>query len=574
MKPLDATDTVLLIQQIVWAYTEALDSQTDSDELARFQSVMAHRLLHAPRGELLRHPRKSLSIVETLEMERRDNMKAAVQLGLASDDSLLPLPKAIAFWPLDADGKPKGQSKFKFLPEALKTQTPRASFLSKDGKNRLGYFEITTEESGLPPITSVFASTQTARSETKRNPKLAWALGLMGAVLFIVTLAGVLATGNLLGTARTLVADAAAQYVVSAPPAGWTQLRNSLNDKCKPPDGAGKAPALGGLCKNGALDAVKYRGCLATMAPFDNTKAASLTPACSFVWTDALLLADAEWNTKSVSQGFAPSSMVNWVVGLIVSQRLTGADIVENRSLSIVAYFYLCMVSLVLLFIAFGLGTKGRWSGLAISDQNRLSLSLSQITAWTIVLLSAYAVYAAFNVGALSGYWTDDVIRADVSLFPALPGWTWAVMGITVAAPFASTLIKSNAPDGATDALTLHTTAGGGVAARAVDVKESEADASVGDLVTSEEPGKSGRLAITRVQNVIITATLLFTYTAALAGAISDLLPQTILTAFSTNKAILSGFPEPEVTFTALLGLSHGTYLLGKFQPKSAGSED
>ena len=574
MKPIDATDTVLLIQQIIWAYTEALDSQTESDELARFQSVMAHMLLHAPRGELQRHPRKSLSIVETPEMERRDKMKAAVQLGLASNDSLQPLPKAIAFWPLDAEGKPKGRSKLKFLPETLKTQTPRAKFLSKDRKNSLGYFEITTEGTGLPPITSAFASAEKTRSEAKGKPKQAWALGIAGVVLFIVTLAGVLATGKLLGTARTLVADAAAQYVELAPPAGWTQLRNSLNDKCKPPGGTGRAPALGGLCKNNAVDAGTYRGCLAAMAPFDNTEAASLKPACSFVWAEALQLADAEWSTEADSQGAALSKAVNWVIGWIVSLRLTGTDIAENRSLSIVAYFYLCVVSLMLLFIAFGFGTKGRWSGLAISDQNRLSLSLSQITAWTIVLLSAYAVYAAFNVGALSGYWTDDVIRADVSLFPALLGWTWAVMGITIAAPFASTLIKSNAPDGATEALTLQTTTGGGVEARAVDVQESEAEASVGDLVTSEEPGKSGRLAITRVQNVIITATLLFSYTAALVGAISDLLPQTILTAFSTNKAILSGFPEPDVTFTALLGLSHGAYLVGKFKPKSAGSDD
>lgn len=568
MEPIDTVDAELLIQEIVWAYSEQLDNKSNAEELARFQAVLAHMLLRSPRRELGLQPRRRLSVDHADELARRGAMQEAVQRGLGSAPSLLPLPTAIALWPLDAENRPKDRSGNRVLPEHLKGQNPRAVFRSRDDKQVYGFFEIESSDAELPMVTSSLAAVPAQRSGPENKTVRARLLAAIGVMLFVISLAGVLATGNLLGSARALVADAAAQYKESAQSEAWNVLRNELNENCKPPSSIDQGPALGGLCKDNVLEETTYATCLSAIIPTEEAEARSLTRPCSFVWAEALRLADAEWSSGSTSHGAALGQAADWAVGMLVSLRMTGADIAEKNSFSIAAYFYLSMVALVILFIAFGFGTKGRWCGLVISEQNRVSLSLSQITAWTIVLLSAYAVYAAFNVGALSGYWSNDVLQAEVSLFPALPFWTWAVMGITVGAPFASSLIKGDAPEGWNEYFKSETTkAGQAFEARALEDRGSEKDAGLGDLITSEELGKGNQLAITRVQNVIITATLLFTYTAALAGVISALFPHTILTSFSTDKAILAGFPEPEATFTALLALSHGAYLMGKFQP-------
>lgn len=629
MKSPEALPTELLIQQIVWAYTDKLDSSPNADELARFQAVLANLLLRSTHSELLGHPKKELAVVGQTEQARVDAMRETVQQGLGAASILEPLPAAIAFWPVDNDKKPKKKSGNQTLPEALKVQSPRALFKSKDGEYVYGYFEIATPVEGLPLVTSALAARQTGVPEPKAYPLPAMIFGFFAVIVFVMSLAAVSATGHLLGTARALVADANSQYKESAPAADWNILRKALHDKCAGQTGS-PSLSFGGLCKRRALEKTVYKVCLGSIVPASGKVVGTLSQSCEFVWAEALQIADSEKKRRQLqiaeaekkleqqieaaeeelqqlneklekkdpppsemdkkglerqieeaekrfkwlneeaerkrpsdSAGAKLASAADQAMAALGWLRLTGKDIIETKAISLVGNFYLSMVALVGLFIAFGFGTKGRWCGLIISEQNRISLSLSQITAWSIVLLSAYAVFASFNVGTLAGYWDESV-----SLFPVLPGWTWAVMGITVAAPFASSLIKGNAPEGWSE----HFKNGSENTNRTLEVRTlatnvSGTQADLGDLITSEELGKGKQLAISRVQNVIITATLLFTYTTALDGTISSLLPHEILTAFSKGHAILLSFPQLDATFTALLALSHGAYLAGKFKP-------
>ncbi len=570
MEALDIVDTKLLIEQIVWAYSERLQSDTEPDELERFQSVLANTLLRSSHIELKRHPRRSFAVVGSEELARRDRMKEAVQRGIASESHLLPIPVAIAFWPLDAKHRPKERIGIRALPAPLKGQFPRSVFKSADGKQSYGYFEIASLDTDLPLVTSAFASAPSRSTGTKAKPRQAFLFGLIGLVLFVISMSSVYATGELIGAARNQVSDAVEQFDEAAPSERWSGLRAALDAKCKPPNNASEGPSLGGLCDNSNLATDQYEACINSIAPDEEQEVSSLTPACNFVWEEALLIADSTRNHELTSTG----GKLDWVAtrfeAILSFARLTSTDLNRNDAMSLSAYAYLSIASLILLFCAFGFGTKGRWCGLVISEQNRVSLSLSQITAWTIVLLSSYAVYAAFNVGSLPGYSTSDL-----SLFPALPAWTWAVMGITVAAPFASSLIKGSAPEGWEEHFKAASDATGqSFEVRSLEFQSSEEDARLSNLITSEEIGKGDQLAITRVQNVIITATLLFTYTAWLVGSISALVPSFFLTAFAENNAVLPVFPEPDATFTALLALSHGAYLLGKFQPAAKGDAD
>jgi hypothetical protein len=564
LEPLDNVDTKTLIEQIVWAYSERLDSGSDADELARFQSILANILMRSPRIELKRHPRRGFTVDGSEELARRDRMRQSVQEGIASQSHLLPLPPAIAFWPLDAQNKPKEQYGVRTLPTPLRGKSPRSVFHSKDGKHSYGYFEIVAPSADVPMLTSAFAATPSLNVDPKANPILGLSLGVASLIMLVIALFGAFATGDLIGTARKQVAAAAAQYDEVLPSEHWSRLRTALNEKCKPSASSGAGPALGGLC-NGDRKLVTdiYHSCISAIAPNEVQEVGSLTPACNVVWEEALLIADTQRTPDLNTVGGRLDWAATKFEALLSFSRLEGTAINKNDAISLAGYAYLSMASLGLLFCAFGFGVKGRWCGLIISEQNRASLSLAQITAWSIVLLSFYAVYASFNVGSHSGYRIFDV-----SLFPSLPAWAWAVMAITVGVPFASSLIKGSAPEDWAAHFKASTDATGQyLDIRPLEHQSSEEEAGLGDLVTSEELGNGNQLAITRVQNVIITATLLSTYAAWLVGSISDLSPSTALTAFAKNTAILSAFPNPDNTFTALLALSHGAYLAGKFRP-------
>jgi hypothetical protein len=243
------------------------------------------------------------------------------------------------------------------------------------------------------------------------------------------------------------------------------------------------------------------------------------------------------------------------------------------------------MVSLILLFVALGYASSGKVFGVFISPQNRVSLARIQVTAWTIVLLSAFATYAGFNIGTMGAQWQEvfgPVVPSGDSqttenasalnndtLFPRLQEWTWAVLGITIASPLASALIKgqkTNQTDAdvkeVRDAEAQHAFRFGALAANA-----SPSSASIADIFFGEDAFNFKRVDISRTQLVIITLILLYTYSGWLIMSMGNITRLQILEAFPNAQPVLASFPEPGAVFVGLLGLTHGAYIFGKFQP-------
>ncbi|MEL7139048.1 MAG: hypothetical protein AAFP67_08355, partial [Pseudomonadota bacterium] len=153
---------------------------------------------------------------------------------------------------------------------------------------------------------------------------------------------------------------------------------------------------------------------------------------------------------------------------------------------------------------------------------------------------------------------------------PKFEGWAWAVMGIAIASPLLSSLVKgwkegekpptgNAAPAGREPVLDLNL--------KPLKKNDAAAEASITDLFYGEDANNYTRLDITRTQHVIITALLLTIYTAWLAASMSGLSTEQLIGAFPKATPIFSAFPAPGETFTALLFLTHAAYVAGKWQP-------
>jgi|GEM_PF-4721136 len=571
-------ETGRIIEEIVWDLTERLDPNTEPTALARFQSVLTALLLSSPTENLAYHPRRAAQVSDDAGLARLKAMRAAVRQGLAGLPELDPLPGAIAIWPVDDDAyphKPISHGKESWFAEASAKQV----FQLRDSAKKLGLFERAgAAQDGGKRVVSYFSDIALT-VDTMRKPLIGWVLGLTGVLVLLAALAGARVTGNTLGRAYGVVSAAAVQYDdATSNMETWSKLRKSLNDECTPPDGKTEGPSLAGLCAGGALDVPIYLNCLAKLTGRAVDMKAGFTKPCLLVWEHALLDTETE-NASTDAASTDAASTGGVLAGLALELRnfmgyfgLHGADIAETRTLSLLSFYYAAGAGTILLIIGYGYGTKGRWSGLLIGPQKRLSLSLFQITAWTVVLLSAYAVFAFFNLGATPGYWNPWDETGVFELFPEMPFWTWAVLGISVAAPFMSTLIKgAEVPEGWVNARSALDTRSK-VVPRKLSQNPSVLNASIGDLVFSEEAGKRGQVAITRVQELIISLILLFTYMSAMSAMLATPEPHMILAAFTNGDPIFIGVPTPGASFTALLALSHGAYLAGKLKPENEGS--
>src|SRR5579871_4441914 len=117
--------------------------------------------------------------------------------------------------------------------------------------------------------------------------------------------------------------------------------------------------------------------------------------------------------------------------------------------------FLLMMALMLAEFAVLGWLINGRPTGAFIDNRNRMSLSKLQAAAWTIVVLSAFATAAAYNIAAAA--YEDTSITA---LAITIPNELLLAMGISatslVATPALLT-IKSNEetadPDAKLDAI-------------------------------------------------------------------------------------------------------------------------
>lgn len=549
------------IERIVWAHILLFQDgadQAQQEALKRFQSALANLLARLPDFMLKQFEQNDLAPQPGQETRLRD-MITAVHDGLYRAETFNPaLPKRIALWPVKSGavkGTPPHEASW-IGPDKLK-----ATLTSKDGVNTLGYFEDEIA-STTHPVSTPLLSPRTKTVEPR--PKLAYFLGVLGSALFLIAMGSAMGTGADIGRAHDRLVNSSAHPDAT--------FRKALDAVCA----SETAGELGAFCSKKKIEQSELDACLHTAgseASEESLAGGKTTRACNLIWHHGLASPqDMSSSTDNwlirASNGVA--SAVLWLFSMFAQ---TAVGVANAGSLSLAPYFILTMLSLGLFFVALGFGANGRWCGVLITEQNRLSLALCQVTAWTIGLLSAYAVYAAFNVGALGSFAAFLSADRAKSLFPTMHGWTWAVMGISIATSFASALIKGNKPEDMSEFEKRLAEGNGQVInvtpAPLSQAKASPAEASLADLFYGEDANNDHRLNFSRAQNVIITAVLLFTYLGLIVATMRDISLTRLLEMYSFARPIFQDFPAMSGTFTALIGLTHASYLAGKFQVTS-----
>ena len=93
-----------------------------------------------------------------------------------------------------------------------------------------------------------------------------------------------------------------------------------------------------------------------------------------------------------------------------------------------------------------------------------------------------------------------------------------------------------------------------------LEARASPQDASLADIFMGEDVATAHTIDPSRLQNVVITVTLVLGYAALLIEAVRDL----GVGVFWKTTPWFSQLPDPGATFSALLLASHATYLVAK----------
>jgi hypothetical protein len=196
-----------------------------------------------------------------------------------------------------------------------------------------------------------------------------------------------------------------------------------------------------------------------------------------------------------------------------------------------------------------------------------VSLARAQVTLWTVLALGGYLVLASFNIG-FAGFLQSAQGLATYHAFPGIPTSIAAVLGIATGSTMLSSLILSTkdkgptlAIPGASQDLANRGTPFLGNQSSGLDKRASPALASMADIFMGEENADADTVDVSRLQNVMITITLVFGFFSLVAQMMSNI---SMMTMLSAHDAIFSQLPDPGASFTGLLAVSHATYLVSK----------
>lgn len=263
----------------------------------------------------------------------------------------------------------------------------------------------------------------------------------------------------------------------------------------------------------------------------------------------------------------------------------------------------------VAIFMLLAIGVTGLslgkgWAGALIDPKtNTMSLSRLQIMLWTWVILSAFATLALARVADSytnpSGYKCQPPAlnsKAECAepLGIQIPQLLWALMGISITSAVGAPLLKSakaqktagqdessqqRAKRGSTaaPAMTYRTVlderkrddeklseqVGDTKPLGALVRKDTWQKAIFSDVLTGEEVSTFGYVDIAKVQNLFFSVVAVVVYTVA------------IVSAMSADKSIAHIFVFPDISsgLVALIGISHGGYLIDKAVTHSTPTE-
>jgi hypothetical protein len=631
-----ADNDIDLLSSFVWGETGGLTAQGNEPDKTqdRLWSVLTYIAAKArPRGLLgqMKRAGSSVGIGETASYTR---MREAVKKITEEKYDGPILPQQAALWQIDAEGRllfdtgDAGRAPPSWI---FQESTRQAGEFSNKAGVRFRLYELVDPPAAgqLGYVSSYTSTGLTIRTWTVPAGirKVAWVIGIAASILFV--LGGILATrtGRIDGAVRAQISNTDFQYDIV-----YQTANNCINDQKLFPkwkrsacgfidDGNGKyvmpaavtaaakaegaapptpgpatptpapAPAAAAApapakssqqdpaisaagspvvkkdvrafgdkvgetialirrCLNVGIAAPPAEGKPAAPSDADATAAAADDAA------SCELVARSAGNLVTVK---AKASFLDNIVATVLgAKNVAGAR-------SILLQLLCTTLGIAGLAIALGLGTKGRVDGIWIDERNRVSLARAQVTLWTIVALGGFATIALFNVG----------LGGPVA-FPVIPGSIAAALGIAFASPMISALILNT--KGLADVTTVGGSArdtkdfsdrGAFLAAplSGLETRVDPTQASIADVFMGEKTSDAGDVDISRLQNVVLTVTLVLGYFAMLTEQLRAISPDSILSG-------LASLPDPGAAFTAVLLVSHATYLGTKaYKTNSASGE-
>lgn len=234
-----------------------------------------------------------------------------------------------------------------------------------------------------------------------------------------------------------------------------------------------------------------------------------------------------------------------------------------------------------------GLSLGKGWAGALIDPAtNTMSLSRLQVMLWMWVILSSFVTLALGRISA----------ECANPLAIQLPPLLWALMGISMTSAVGSPLLKAakaqrtagqdeanqqRAVKRGVDPKTaptyravlaerksederVHEQVGETKPLGAMVRKDSWQKAMFSDIFTGEEVATFGYIDLAKVQNVFFTFVAVVGYTVALVAAMSG----------AQNVADFFAFPDMPAGLVAIIGISHGGYLIDKAVTHSTPAEE
>jgi hypothetical protein len=589
------------IIRIVWAETARLMPAEGSPPTtkARLEAVVgALTQRDAELGATANYARAAaLPEATSPGGDRVEAMRNVVETAIASQQhGDVALPRRAVIWEVNNTGEPRESERRlpKWATWVRDGAAARSSDFTVEGDRSGRVFRL-FESDAAPPVEGVaFVSGFTGSGVPAPLAKInywsvPWVIGILATLLFIWMIIAIGWTGRtatqahdlMLGTQPEYTADlASAAFAVCAPapsasPPGTPPPPRAWVAECT---GAG-APDKDKVEVASLLPAMQ--ACVTDMGDVARPQLMRTSTFCRLAWRKAMEQA----NTAKMSN--LPWPFGSWFVA--ISSWFAKAS-PKTGSISIALPMMVMLLSIVLLMVALGLGKKGRAFGIWISQENRMSLARMQVSLWTIVVLGAFAAMALFNIGMLSEplralnilaeFATDATTRErakaaidQFTTFPSIPTMILAALGIAVASPMISALIKSRSPkeqsvDLQEGAQTIDKSGIGRfkdpMPDGALEVRQSPMYASLADFFTGERVNDANLIDVSRLQNVVITVILVGGYATLLFGYVRDIAPDVIVRALQDSGAVFPSLPDPGGIFTTLLAASHATYLVSK----------
>jgi hypothetical protein len=559
------------VLDIVWGETAPLTSKDGQDAtLGRLHAVVAKLAMTAQgRGLDSRLRKASAPRVGDPGAAAYEKMKATVDAVQAGTWVGSPLPARAAIWEITATGVPRIDDSLPpsvrwILDQDVAAGGDFVAGRTSDGRiYRMFESKTSAPDGELPLASMVSGSGLSAPGESNAHGKLAWTLGIVGVGLLIL--------GGAVSAWSGAGASAGRKSLAATNPAAQYQLvlevaSVCVRDAASMPFGTRASVCDSLLGGQGSLDLPADAAKINWGAAADVRTAAAACPAdpskdaCNTLWRAAVAVdRDQKWKGKDLPWMHAVAGYLN-------------GNTAQSGSVSIVAAFLIVLLGIAGLVVGLGIGTKGRATGVWIDTRNRVSLARVQVTLWTIVALAGYMVLTMFNIG-FSGILPSSAELAAYQAFPLIPASIAAALGIATASPMVSALILPTKDTAGQE--TQFTIAGSsadaasrargvpffGTASSGLEKRPSPALASMADIFMGEENANADTVDVARLQNVVITITLIGGFFSILTGMMSDISAVTLLGA---KGPIFTSLPELGATFTSLLFVSHATYLVAK----------